>query len=373
MMRILLVEPRWPTRRKSKNHNGFLPIGLLKLASYHRKKGAEVALAKGPDTPLGFVPDRILVTSLFTYWAEPVREVVQHYKALFPSARVTVGGIYASLMPEHCKSFTGCDEVFVGVHSAAEKLRPAYDLVETDLQIIHASRGCLRHCSFCGTWLLEPDFVPKRTIKKEIVKSRVLFYDNNFLANPHIDIILDELTAARVDGKPVRCESQSGLDGRILLKRPELAVNLKRARFEYPRIAWDGPFHERGLIEEQILILRAAGFREKDTYVFMVYNWDLPFEEMERKRLQCAEWGVQVADCRFRPLDQISDRYKPGAPGAVSQSRDEYYIHPKWSDLQVRQFRRNVREQNITIRLGRAYSRETEQWGRRRARGNETR
>ncbi len=71
-----------------------------------------------------------------------------------------------------------------------------------------------------------------------------MFYDNNLLANPHIETILEELAAARVGGRVVTSESQSGFDGRVLLKKPHLAEMLKAARFRNPRIAWDGGFSE---------------------------------------------------------------------------------------------------------------------------------
>jgi len=81
--------------------------------------------------------------------------------------------------------------------------------------------------------------------------------------------------------------------------------------------------------------------------VFMIYNWDYKFEELENKRKKCYEWGVQIADCRFRPLNQTFDRYNSRLK---EQTSDDYYISPFWADKQVRTFRRNVRMQNICIR-----------------------
>ena len=133
-MKVLLVEPNFPIPPKSKNHRDFLPIGLLKLASYHRNKGDEVRLIRGNQYLSDFYPDHIKITSLFTYWANYVWESVKFYKEYYPKAKVIVGGIYASLMPEHCKE-SGCDEVFIGVHKGAEKCEPAYDLVDVDYQI----------------------------------------------------------------------------------------------------------------------------------------------------------------------------------------------------------------------------------------------
>ena len=114
-MKLLLIEPSFPRPGKSKNHNGFYPAGLLKLAGYYRKRGHTVLLAKEGRHKSGYRPDKVLITSLFTYWADYVRRAVVYYRDLYPSARIIVGGIYASLMPDHCKSHTGCDEVFVGV------------------------------------------------------------------------------------------------------------------------------------------------------------------------------------------------------------------------------------------------------------------
>jgi hypothetical protein len=72
---------------------------------------------------------------------------------------------------------------------------------------------------------------------------------------------------------------------------------------------------------------------------------------MERKRIKCWEWKVQIADCRYRPLDQIYDNYNPNKP----QTSKDYYIHPKWTDAEVKQFRKNVRRQNICVRYGLSY------------------
>ena len=38
---VLLVEPNFPIPGKSRNHSNFLPIGLLKIASYLREKNIE--------------------------------------------------------------------------------------------------------------------------------------------------------------------------------------------------------------------------------------------------------------------------------------------------------------------------------------------
>ena len=367
-MNVLLVEPTFPIPAKSKNHKNFLPIGLLKIAAYLRESGAHVKLVRGTPTNTedlgvvgGFNPDEVWTTSLFTYWARHVRDAVQCYKAMFPHAKTVVGGIYASLLPkDEVKEFTGCDEVWQGVIPEAESCVPAYDLVQDanprpiDYQIIHASRGCKRKCTFCGTWKIEPAFLAQESIKNQVKYRKLVFYDNNFLMNPSIEDILQELVNLKEVRRILWCECQSGFDGRILLEEPHLAKMIKKAGFRYPRIAWDGKHNQHAEIREQTDLLVDAGYHTKEIYVFVLYNWDIPFEEMEMKRGESFDWQVQIADCRYRPLDQLYDNYDPNKLG---QTSTDYYIHEKggWTDTLVKQFRKNVREQNICVRLGFPY------------------
>ncbi len=344
-----------------------MPIGLLKIAAFLGNQGNQVKLIRGKPNDTGeddelkrFNPEEVWITSLFTYWAKYVREAVQFYRSIFPNAHIKVGGVYASLFPpQEVKEYTGCDEVYQGVIPEVEEYTklhpPAYDLLEKansypiDFQIIHASRGCSRNCPFCGTWEIEPAFVPKTSIANEIQFPGVVFYDNNFLMNPYVENILQELIELRKEGKVKWVESQSGLDGRILAQKPFLAVLLRKAGFRYPRIAWDWGYKQNRLIEKQIQILIDAGYRSGDIFVFMLYNHDLSFEEMEKKRISCWNWKTQIADCRFRPLEQLFDNYKPQA---IGQTSDDYFISKGWNDALVKQFRKNVRRQNICVRMG---------------------
>jgi len=180
-----------------------------------------------------------------------------------------------------------------------------------------------------------------------IEKYELVFYDNNLLANPHIDNILREIADYRGErGKRLHCESQSGFDLRLLTR--ERAKLLKAARFRSPRIAWDGGYGTWPKVERAIRMLENAGYRRKDIFIFMIYNCRPLYDEMMRKLDACRRWGVRVIDCRYRPLDRTEDNY---SPGAKEQGPHDYYIHEGWTDEQVRGFRRAVRRQNIAIVL----------------------
>lgn len=369
-MKVLFVEPDFPRVSKSKNHAKFMPIGLIKLANYHRKLGNSICILRGEvpkfeiyfEAPNGRVkrnslPDQIYITSYFTYWSKYVKKSVKYYKSIYPNVKVVVGGIYASLMPEHCKKYTGCDEVFVGVHEQAEQTPISYRYLEKnygslDYQIIHTSRGCVRQCKFCGVYRIEPEFTYKTSILKEIKKKKIIFYDNNLLANPAIENILSELAILKYRQKISWCESQSGIDGRLLLKNPEYAQLLKNAGFREIRISWDGPLSDAPTIAKQIRLLKKVGFQlHRNVFVFMIYNWEISFEEMEQKRLKCWEWKVQISDCRYRPLNQTHDRYN-GQMFRRGQNGRDYHIHRTtgWTDKKIRLFRKHIRRQNICVR-----------------------
>lgn len=355
---VLLVEPNFPIPAKSRNHSNFLPIGLLKLASYFRSKNIDIKLVRHNSDDFKLIeenlkPDLIFITSIFTYWAKYVKKTVEYYRKLYPSTPIIVGGIYASLMPDQCLEYTKCDEVITGIVEEAEKLIPAYDLVNVDYQIIHTTRGCIRRCDCCGVYEIEPKWTSKESIKEEIVKPKIIFYDNNILANPNIRNILQELIELKKKKKISYIESQSGFDGRLLVKNPHLAKLIKKAGFKNPKIAWDGPLSDEKNIKQQIDILKEAGYASKDISVFMLYNHILDYNIMEEKRVKCFEWGVQVTDCRFRPLDIIEDNYNPQK--RTGQNNDDYYIHDNWTDSSIRQFRRNIRRHNICVRLGTSY------------------
>ena len=299
----------------------------------------------------GFTPDRILITSLFTYWSKYVHQAASFYHKAYPRAQIEIGGIYASLMPKHCKRQSPFARVYRGLYrrGAAEKVAVDYSLLPEDLdyQIVHTSRGCTRRCTFCGTWRIEPEFTCIESVIGLIRKRKLVFYDNNLLGNPHIDKVLRELAAYRTEkGHPLRCESQSGFDLNLLTA--QRAKLLKQAHFVQPRIAWDGPYKTWPKVKRAVHLLEGVGYQKEQIYIFMIYNYVLPYAEMKEKLEACRRWGVRVIDCRYRPLDSTEDDYRPGA---APQEKADYYIHPGWTDCQVRSFRRAVRRQNIAVLL----------------------
>lgn len=328
---LALVEPAWkfPKGRLWKKYmeERYLPIGLLKLGSLARGQGATIELLRQGKLPVK-KPDLVFITSLFTYWWRPVWETVRTYKMLYPEAFIVVGGIYASIMPEHCET-SGCDKVHVGLVDEAEKVLPAYDLIpKCKFCVIHASRGCIHRCKFCYTWKLEPQYIPKQSIVKEIVKPHVSFLDNNLLANPHIRDILIELREKKVTS--TYC--LSGVEARLVTQ--EIAYLMRKARFKEIRIAFDRADEEKP-VRKALGLFEDVGYKRKEIAVFMLYNFTDPFEEVERRRVLVGKWGAQIIAQRYIPIPSLEDKF----------------LHPGWTEEECKLFARNCREQSICTRF----------------------
>lgn len=350
---ILLVQPNYPIAHKTRYNKEYYPLALLKIASYLKTKNikSDIVICGAGDYHLKKEYDMIFITSLFTYHSKSVKKAVQCFKHKYLNTPIILGGVYATLLPEHAKKYTGAHYIYTGIIPEAEiSIDQSLELYKhVDFQILHTSRGCIRQCNFCGSHKIEPNFIYKKTIKKEINKEKILFYDNNLLANPYIKDILLELKELKKQKKIKYVENQSGFDGRLLT--PEIAQLLKEAGFKNPKIAWDHHYKDYPKIKKQLDMLTNAGFKPKTIGVFMVYNYNIPYEEMEKKRAYVHNYGSLIIDCRYRPLTQTYDNYNSWK----KQTDKDYYIHPLWTDKKIKQFRKNVRQSNVCITFDKKY------------------
>ncbi len=246
-------------------------------------------------------PDQIYVTSLFTYSWRAVHAAVEFYKRIFPRTPLILGGIYASLLPEHAAT-SGADEVHVGLLPEAEDLMPAWDLIpDWDGSIIFASRGCVRRCGFCS--------VPKLEGRPQALKygirhliwpnhTKVILWDNNILGNANWRAIFDEL--ANINRE---VDFNQGLDARLVTD--EVAEKLAKLKFHDIRLAYDyrgiGPFVKRAL--ERI---EAAGIPRRRVVVYTLYNYIDDPENFKTRVEEILSWGAVSYPMRFEPLTSLT-------------------------------------------------------------------
>lgn len=270
----------------------------MKISTFLKNQGHSVEYIKGMEKPKK-KPKEIYVTSLFTFAWKVVHKTIKYYKMLYPQAKITLGGLYASLMPNHAKKSLA-DEIYIGILKEAEELMPDYGLVpEWNGSIIFSSRGCIRKCGYCAVPLLEPKFEARNTIKNFVYGNHtiIIFWDNNILANPYIHNILDELIELKLD-----VDFNHGLDARLITLR--IAKKLKKLRIKYVRMAYD-LIDYKDKVENAIKKLKEAGYRGRDLFFYTLFNFNDTPEEFLQRHKDIMNWGVVSYPMRFIPLKAL--------------------------------------------------------------------
>lgn len=154
--------------------------------------------------------DFVLVQSMMTYWYLGVDEVIQDVRQACPTARVVVGGVYATLCPRHAQSL-GPDLVIrgrdiqplwnaMGIEGQAaqpplwEAYRQSAEQAakNSDVGVMKLSDGCPFHCTYCGVHRMHDGFAPKpldRAIRELDLllaagAKHIAFYDDALLYQP---------------------------------------------------------------------------------------------------------------------------------------------------------------------------------------------
>lgn len=297
-MKVLLVEPAYYTQ--------YPPLGLLKLSTLHKSRGDEVRFVRGLSLITRFVPDEVKITSLFTWAWRPVWEAVAFYRALFPTAKVSLGGIYASLAPDHARQ-SGAHEVITGLIADAEDVQPDYSLVpewhrERGASILFSSRGCIRKCDFCAVPKLEgkPFRIRDSARIKHLVHpdhKRVILWDNNILGESDWRVVFAELRELDIE-----VDFNQGLDARLVTE--EVAAALRQLRIPTIRLAYDYPGMRKSL-ERAILNFHRSGLEQnrlRHVCCYVLYNHRDTPEDLFGRIRDLLAWGVSAYPMRFQPL-----------------------------------------------------------------------
>jgi len=312
---ILLVEPAY--------NNPYPPLGLLKISTWHKRKGDNVDLIR--DNIHSLIIDLfekeercykklkkrydiIYITSLFTYQAKPVIDAINYYRNRYPKARIRVGGIMATLIPEYVKEKTGI-KPHIGLLRGAENCPPDYSWFPTlPYSISFMTRGCPRNCVFCAVKKHEPVFKPKENWPEDIdiTKKHIIFWDNNWLASASFNRDVRRLLKFQKAGL-TKIDFNQGLDCRLFDE--ERAEILSLLKIKPLRLAFDN-CSEDGHIQKAIQSAKKHGFW--DIRVYVLYNADDKNDTPEYFYYRIDEINKLNAlayPMRYRPIDTVNGQY----------------------------------------------------------------
>lgn len=213
MERILLVEPDYS--------NKYPPLGLMKLATYHKNRKDRVEFYKGkaPYTILNRI-DRVYITTLFTFYYDVTIETIKYYQDYIDNNNIFVGGIASTLLYDDFKNDTSLENIITGQLTCSSRIGYSdnvnidslpldYDILDDisyqypsgDNFFVYTTRGCPRRCEFCAVSTLEPKFRETNHIISQITEIRdkfgdkrnVLIMDNNILFSSKLHETVDDL------------------------------------------------------------------------------------------------------------------------------------------------------------------------------------
>ncbi len=251
-------------------------------------------------------PRVILVTSMMTYWHTGVTETIALLRTTFPGIPIILGGIYATLIPEHAAQ-TGADYIFRGpaeaglsqllttISGISPAESPHYDLVFSPaLDLVHkvrflpllTTRGCPYRCYYCASSQVSPTFV-RRPIQDVIGEIRrglikwnikdIALYDDAFLYNAE-DHAIPLLKRFIQEFEGLRWHCPNGLHASAITG--QVAELLNQAGFETLRLGLESSrdaFHrETGSktnwrdFRAAVTNLKNAGFSQEQIGVYLL-------------------------------------------------------------------------------------------------------
>ena len=315
------------------------------------------------------VPDVILLTSHMTYWYPALCDMMLLLRALFPQTPILLGGIYATLCPEHAQKVVRPDYLFAGegerqavhfvsricngpggdfeYHSLDDLPYPWLDgyAVLASVALL-SSRGCPYRCTFCASDRLSSSY-RRRTadaVFQEMVHWRDLrgvrnfaFYDDAFLYDPeeHAKPLLRKLA-----GAGLHLHTPNGLQPRRIDE--EMADLLHAAGAQTLRLSYESSNRARqqGKVNNAELAaalkqLRDAGFTTDQIGVYILYG--LPDQEMGEAKesiQQVHDLGARINLASYSPIPGTRDYLRCIANGEWRQHYDllltNNSLYPLW-------------------------------------------
>ncbi len=330
--------------------------------------------------------DAVFTTSVMTYWYPGVAKAVEIIREIAQGSVIILGGIYASLFPEHAKRVIKPDGFHQGVVTdecmkfgnldALQKVRqrkPFYRLGLYDSYLfapLITSSGCPFTCSYCASPFLNGNFLqrPHDEMLKEIKELRCMgvkdfaFYDDALLLNSgrYIKPLLNEVIKS---GLKVRFHCPNGIHAKYV--DDELASLMKRAGFKTIKLGLETVKKERQIntggkvstdeLKNAVGCLKRQGFSKNEVGVYLMYGlYKQTLSEVIEGIKLLMSLDVKVNLTEFSPIpntDSFNELVKQGIISAdidplLTNNTVFSYLFSGYENKEVEKLKLGVKEYN---------------------------
>jgi len=301
--------------------------------------------------------DAVFLTSVMSYWYPGIQLAIEEIKKVSPEAPIILGGIYATLWPEHAKQacqpdflctgpIDGCAKTlanFLGLDPAPKRReRPWYLLPglfdQTGYWAVRTATGCPFSCSYCASRIVSGAFLPRSP--QEVISEisflyargirQIAFYDDALLVDfkSRLGPILKGLLHKDIR---IAFHTPNGLHARLINK--DVARLLVRANFQSIRLSLEttnpvrqeetgGKVTSRDL-EEAVKNLLSAGMPAKAIGVYLLVGLpDQNLDEIEEGIKYVKGLGVRPYLAEFSPIPGTVEWKRLEKKGIVSTRMD---------------------------------------------------
>jgi len=315
-MSVILLEPK----TKSIAYN----IALMKWARYYEEREEEYLYIRGMfdrkyfNNHIGFTPDKIYMSCIFSFYSKLYEKTIDHYHGLFPNAEMIIGGVFPSLNPDWFKKDKWSAGIFgedwlhihQGRHSDIEHLVPKYNCKKIDHEYIfgtdrqkeqvkrkakvvplYTSRGCVNKCGYCAVPKLEGNQVNFSTIRPhlEVIKKEmpdtknIVLYDNNFTEQTNIKQIVKDINDFDygVDIHGLHVEAFTPEFAKEMAKLKIVSQSGVEATSGVLRFSFDKMKYEPSVWKAMDILTKSE--IKAEFFCYMLYNWiDSPEDFFKR-------------------------------------------------------------------------------------------
>ncbi|MCX7821582.1 MAG: radical SAM protein [Brevinematales bacterium] len=248
-------------------------------------------------------PDYIFITSGMTYWYTGIQYTISLIKEVYSNIPIFLGGIYATILPNHAKREIDCDyvipnqnidsvldelEKLLGVNFTRELKLPDYEILGEYYYLpILTSTGCVFNCSYCIGHKLSSfkQFDPIifailiKNLKDKYGCKNFAFYDDALLVNSekHVIPFLEKIIEYDLN---INFYTPNGLHIKYLT--PTIAKLMKKSGFVDIRLSLEsidehfqvkkGNKTSKEEFKKAMEILYNAGFTKDNIKVYTLLN-----------------------------------------------------------------------------------------------------